>query len=133
MRNFMFKHAIKIFLSLLLPVLVLHICILLKIIPYTIAWGGRLENDNEMYVFETLSILINVFLCWVLLMKGDFVQYKFSEKAIKIILWTFFGLFVLNTVGNFFAKTNFEKLFAILTGLSAMLIWIILRQKNNKA
>lgn len=127
----MSKHAIKIFLSLLLPVLVLHICILLKIIPYSIAWGGRLENDNEMYVFETLSILINLFLCWILLMKGGFVQYKFSEKAIKIILWTFFVLFVLNTVGNIFAKTNFEKLFAILTGLFATLIWNILRQKKT--
>jgi uncharacterized membrane protein len=66
-----------------------------------------------MYVFETISMLINVFLSWILLMKGNFVKFKFSENAVKIILWTFFGLFILNTIGNIFAKTSFEKFFAI--------------------
>ena len=125
------KTTIKIFLGLLFSVIVFHTCIMLRIIPYNIAWGGRLTNDNEMYVFETISILINLFLCWVLLMKGDFIIFKFSDKIVKVILWTFFGLFVLNTVGNIFAKTNFEKLFAILTGLSAFLIWNIIRQKKT--
>jgi hypothetical protein len=125
------KTTIKIFLGLLFSVIVFHICIMLRIIPYNIAWGGRLTNDNEMYVFETISILINLFLCCVLLMKGDFIIFKFSDKIVKVILWTFFGLFVLNTVGNIFAKTNFEKLFAILTGLSAFLIWNIIRQKKT--
>ena len=125
------KTTIKIFLGLLFSVIVFHTCIMLRIIPYNIAWGGRLTNDNEMYVFETISILINLFLCCVLLMKGDFIIFKFSDKIVKVILWTFFGLFVLNTVGNIFAKTNFEKLFAILTGLSAFLIWNIIRQKKT--
>jgi hypothetical protein len=125
------KTTIKIFLGLLFSVIVFHTCIMLRIIPYNIAWGGRLTNDNEMYVFETISILINLFLCCVLLMKGDFIIFKFSDKIVKVILSTFFGLFVLNTVGNIFAKTNFEKLFAILTGLSAFLIWNIIRQKKT--
>ena len=125
------KTTKKIFIGLLFSVIVFHICIMLRIIPYNIAWGGRLTNDNEMYVFETISILINLFLCCVLLMKGDFIIFKFSDKLVKVILWTFFGLFVLNTVGNIFAKTNFEKLFAILTGLSAFLIWNIIRQKKT--
>ena len=129
--NFIFNNSIKIFLGLLFSVIVFHICIILKIIPYNIAWGGRLENDNEMYVFETISILINVFLSWILLMKGDFVKFKFSDTIMKIILWTFFGLFVLNTVGNILAKTNFEKLFALLTGFSATLIWNILMKKKT--
>jgi hypothetical protein len=64
-------------------------------------------------------------------MKGDFVKFKFSDTIMKIILWTFFGLFVLNTVGNIFAKTNFEKLFALLTAFSATLIWNILMKKKT--
>jgi len=39
-----------------------HLLILLKIIPYEITWGGKLKNDNEMYVFEIISIIINSFL-----------------------------------------------------------------------
>ena len=120
-----YNNTIKIFIGLLFIITLFHLSIIVKIIPYNIAWGGRLTNDNEMYVFETISILINVFLSWILLMKGNFVKFKFSIKTVNIILWIFFGLFVLNTFGNIFAKTNFEKLFALLTGLSAIFIWKI--------
>ncbi len=122
---------IKILIGLLFSVILFHICIIVKIIPYNIAWGGRLTNDNEMYVFESISILINLFLSWLLLMKGEFVQFKFPNKTVNLILWIFFALFILNTVGNLFAKTNFEKLFALLTGLSAILIWNILKHKKT--
>ena len=130
--NLTLNNTIKIFLGLLFSVILFHICIIVKIIPYNIAWGGRLTNDNEMYVFETISILINVFLSWILLMKGDYLSFKFSNKTIHVILWIFFGLFVLNTFANIFAKTNFEKIFAFLTGLSALLIWNLLKQKRTK-
>jgi len=130
--NLTLNNTIKIFLGLLFSVILFHICIIVKIIPYNIAWGGRLTNDNEMYVFETISILINVFLSWILFMKGDYLSFKFSNKTIHVILWIFFGLFVLNTFANIFAKTNFEKIFAFLTGLSALLIWNLLKQKRTK-
>lgn len=130
--NFIFKNATKIFLGLLLTVIVFHLCIIIKIIPYDITWGGRLKNDSEMYVFETISIIINVFLFWVVLMKAKLVKYQFPIKAINIILWIFLVIFILNTIGNFFAKTYFEKFFAIFTGLSAVLIWKILSPKTTK-
>ena len=129
--NFIFNISIKIFLGLLILVILFHICIITKIIPYNIAWGGRLTNDTEMYVFETISILINIFLSWILLMKSNLLKFKFSDKTVQIILWIFFALFILNTIGNIFAKTNFEKFFAVLTGLSAILIWNIVKQKKT--
>ena len=128
--NFILNNSIKIFLGLIAAVILFHICIIAKVIPYDIAWGGRLTNDTEMYVFETISIFINVFLSWILLMEGNFIKFKFSSKTIHIILWVFFALFVLNTIGNIFAKTNFEKFFAVLTGLFAILIWNI-KQKEK--
>lgn len=97
--------AIKIFLGLQFAIILFHLCIITKMIPYNITWGGRLTNDTEMYVFETISILVNVFLSWILLMKGDFVAYKFPNQVVNVILWVFFALFMLNTVGNIFAKT----------------------------
>ncbi len=109
-------------------IIVFHICILLKIIPYDITWGGRLQNDQEMYVFETTSIAINLFLIWILLMKGDFVKFKFPVKAIHIILWIFVVVFALNTVGNIFAKTLLEKAFTLLTFGSALAIGFVLRR-----
>lgn len=128
--NSILNYAIKIFLGLLILVILFHICIILKIIPYSIAWGGRLTTDSEMYVFESITIAINLFLGWILLMNSGVVKYKFSPKILNIILWFFFVVFVLNTVGNIFAKTNFEKYFAIFKAVSAILIWYII--KNNK-
>jgi len=120
------KSAIQIMLGLLSLVIVFHFCIMAKVIPYNIAWGGRITNDTEMYVFETISILINLFLGTILLMKGNYIAFQFREKIVNRVLWVFVVIFILNTVGNIFAQTNFEKSFAVLTLLFALLIWRIL-------
>jgi len=64
----MFKNekAIKLLIGLLSLVIVFHILVLLQIIPYNIAWGGRLKTVQEMYVFEIVSIALNLFLIWCL-------------------------------------------------------------------
>ena len=110
--------------------LVFHLLIFLQVIPYEITWGGRLKSLQEMYVFETISILINTFFVYVLLQKGQFVKRLFSEKALTIILWVFFTIFSLNTIGNIFAQTSFEKWFALVTLANAILIWLI--NKNQQ-
>ncbi len=122
------KKILKILIVTYSIITVFHGCILLKIIPYDITWGGRLQNDQEMYVFETASIAINLFLIWILLMKGDFVKFKFPIKVIHAILWIFVVVFTLNTVGNIFAKTLFEKAFTLLTLGSALAIGFVLRR-----
>lgn len=129
--NFIFNNAIKIFIGLLFVIILFHLSIITKIVPYDITWGGRLQNDTEMYVFETISILINVFLSWVLLMKGNFVKYKFPNQVINVILWIFFVIFILNTVGNIFAKTFFEQQFAFLTGFFSIFLLIILKRHTK--
>lgn len=111
--------------------LAFHFLILLKIIPYELTWGGKLKNDSEMYVFEMFSITINSFLLYVLLQKGDFVKPLFGPKTLTIILWVFFGVFALNTLGNLFAETSFEKSFSILTLVNALLLWKINRADSK--
>src|SRR5690606_25568052 len=108
-KSMSFKISINLFLGLLIAVILFHTAIISKIIPYDIAWGGRLQNDSEMYVFETISIFINLFLGLVLLMKANYIKFQFNKKTIDIILWIFLVLFALNTIGNIFAKTNLEK------------------------
>ncbi|WP_117884142.1 hypothetical protein [Aureibaculum luteum] len=122
------KTAIKIMLWMLVVVILFHISIILKIVPYEITWGGRLKNDTQMYAFETISILINLFLCIILLLKGKYIREFIPMKIINITLWIFFVLFGLNTVGNILAKTNFEKFFTLLTLTFCILIWIILHK-----
>jgi len=126
------KTAIKIMLWVLLAVILFHLSIILKIVPYEITWGGRLKNDSEMYVFETISIVINLFLCFILFIKGKFIREFLSMKIVNISLWIFVIIFGLNTVGNILAKTNFEKFFTLVTLTSAILLWIILRKDKNR-
>lgn len=121
------KTAIKIMLCLVAAIMLFHLSIILKIVPYEITWGGRLTTDSEMYVFEMLSILINLILGLTLLIKGSYIKQIVSLKIVTIILWIFLILFGLNTIGNVFAKTNFEKIFAVLTLSSSILLWIILK------
>lgn len=124
------QNEINILLGLLLLVVIFHLLIIIKIIPYNLAWGGRLKTDEQMNWFEGLSILINLFLGFILLVKGKYIKLSIKEKKLHIVLWIFFTFFILNTVGNLFAKTNFEKLFALLTLAFSFLIWVIIRKKD---
>lgn len=126
------KTAIKTMIYLLVAVLLFHLCIMLKIVSYEITWGGRLKNDFEMYIFETISVIINLFLFSILLIKGKYLREFISMKIVNNTLWIFFILFGLNTIGNILAKTNFEKFLTLLTLAFSILIWIILRKEKKR-
>jgi hypothetical protein len=115
-------------------VVIFHALIIIGIIPYEIVWAGKLKSVSEMYVFEIVSIIVNMLLLIVLLLKGNFLKHTINEKIINGILWVFVLVFGLNTIGNLFAKSLFEKaVFTPLTLILALLIWIILRKdKTNK-
>lgn len=123
--------AIKTMLGILSFVVLFHFLILFKIIPYSITWGGKLKNDSEMYVFESISIVINAMLMIALLIKGKLINYQMNHKIINGILWFFLVVFLLNTIGNLFANTSIEKLFSILTLLFVCLLWVILKKKRD--
>jgi membrane protease YdiL (CAAX protease family) len=123
--------AVKVMLGLLSIVILFHLLIIIEMVPYKMAWGGKLQTDGQMYVFEGFTILINLFLLFTLLIKGRYIKPQLSERTIKIVLWVYFLLFVLNTIGNLFAQSNLEKLFALLTSIFAALILLILRSKSN--
>ena len=122
--------AINVMLGIVGAVIVFHLSIVLKIIPYDIAWGGRLKNDPEMYVFESISIIVNLFLGLIIMMKGNYITPLIPIKVVNGVLWVFLVLFILNTFANLFSVTDFEKLLTILTFISAILIWFILRGKE---
>ena len=125
------KLSIKILLWLIAAITLFHLAILIKIIPYEVTWGGRLKNDGEMYVFEGISILANIFLSFILLIKGEYLLKSISPKIVNIILWIFLFIFGLNTFGNVFAETLFERSLSLITLLFTYLIWTILK-KNKK-
>jgi hypothetical protein len=122
--------SVKSLILLISLVIFFHLAIVFQFIPYTIAWGGRINSLQEMYVFEFFSIVINLFLIVVLLMRGDYIKSFFSQKIVTRILWIYFVIFSLNTLANLFAKTNLEKSFSLLTLLFAVHLFTILKNKK---
>ncbi|MFQ3215125.1 MAG: putative membrane protein [Marivirga sp.] len=124
--------ALKLMIGLLSIVILFHLCVLLEIISYKIVWAGRLNSKEEMYVFEALSILINIFLIIVLYIKFQNIKNKEANRVINVIIWVFVFLFALNTFGNIFAESLIEQIIGtLITFISAALCWIIVK-KNNK-
>ena len=84
--------------------IIFHLGIITKLIPYEIAWGGRLKNDRDMYVFESVSIGIILILIFILLLKGKYLRLEINERMLNFILWIYFVIFVLNTLGMYWQR-----------------------------
>lgn len=123
--------ALKTLLGLFLLVIVFHVSIITQIIPYTIVWAGKLNTIEEMYMFEVVSITINLFFVIILMLKAQYIKHTLSERLLNIILWMFLILFALNTIGNLMAKTAFERyVFTPMTLIAALLLLVILRKER---
>ncbi len=123
------QQATKTMLVLLGLVILFHLLIITQMIPYTIVWAGKLKNEKDMYQFEGVSLFINLLLILLLLIKGNYLKLPLSPRFITIMLWVFIFLFALNTIGNLFAKTNFEKfVFTPLTFISSLLLIRIVKK-----
>jgi hypothetical protein len=127
------KIALRFLLLILIPLALFHISVLLKIAPPDIIWGGRLGNGIEMYLLESISILVTLYLILILLIRGSFIRpIILSPKVVSFSLWAFLILFILNTVGNIFAKTTTEQVFALLTMVISFLLWTVLKKQNTQ-
>jgi len=117
-----FNIAIRTMLVLLSLIALFHLLVLSGVIPYTITWGGKLRSLTQMRLMEFISLLVNTLLMVVISMKAGYLNPFLRPRAITLILWFFVVLFALNTVGNLFAESMFEKLvFTPLTLVSAIL------------
>jgi len=95
--------------------------ILFNYVPIDYLWGGRMQTKEELLVFEIISMAIMGICAWVVLVHSGKINMPRLRGFATVILWILVVLFVLNTIGNIVAKTNFEKLFTIVTAVSAIL------------
>jgi hypothetical protein len=111
MKKYISEHlAIRGLLAIQSLSVVLHLLILSGVVPYEIAWGGRIKNQEEMIRFESVSILLNLLMLAIVAIRGGLLPVRLNYSFIKGALWIMFGLFVLNTVGNILSDNQFEQL-----------------------
>ena len=97
--------------------LLFHILIITSIIPFDVVWGGRLTSHSQMLQFETVSLVLNLFILLMLLKPTIF-----PRKITRFIYWFFCGLFALNTLGNLASLNSLEAyLFTPLTLLLSIM------------
>lgn len=125
-----FKLAVNTMLIIAACALGFHLLIVAQIIPYNITWGGRLDNLSAMYVFEAISITINLLIMSVIAIKGGYLKPVIPGSIVMIVLWILVVVFSLNTIGNIFAKTLFEALvFTPITLVSAVFCYRMVTEK----
>jgi len=126
------KQALYVMMILLSAVIIFQILVVIQVIPYNIVWAGKLKTVQEMYVFETISISLNIFLLWVIFQKANVTVRLIAEKYLNFILWLFVLVFALNTLGNLFAENTLELILGtLLTLLCSILCWLIVRNEKR--
>ena len=115
---------------------VFHLSIILGMVifdfaPVAYLWGGRMETSAQLLQFEIVSLVVALLFAVLLLIKAGRINFPALNGVAHVAMWLFFILFLFNTVGNVIAKTNFEKSFALITGLLAFLLWRIISEKKN--
>ena len=131
MKNFISERfAINGLFTILSLVVIFHLLVMLRIIPFEIVWGGRLQDSSQMLAFETVSVIINLIMLAVVGIKAGFLKTRINRMIIKIALWLMVVLFLVNTIGNLFSNNEFEKL--VFTPLTLILLIFSFRLAVSK-
>ena len=117
--------AVNTILIIAVLVFVFHILIISGVIPYQYVWGGRLESNEQMLRFESISMIINLFIIFIVSIKGSYIRPYLSSRVVKVFLWIFSILFVLNTIGNLLSLNSLEAIIA--TPITFILALMFLR------
>lgn len=130
MKNFLYKTASAGMIIIFVFTIIFHFLVLTKVIDYTIVWGGGMKTIEEMYLMESISLVINIVFLIGILIKIELLKYKIPAKIISIALWVMFFLFLLNTLGNLLSKNTLETMiFTPVTLLLSLFSWILIKTK----
>ncbi len=102
-----------------------HILVMIGIIPNTIVWGGRITDHGQLLKMESVSLFSLLLVGTLSVIYSRMVAADNGMLILRICMWLFAALFLLNTVGNVFAKTHFER-FAF-TPVTALLTYLMVR------
>jgi hypothetical protein len=105
-----------------------HGLIMIKIIPYTIVWGGQLTRENFV-LMSVVSIVISILFMVVIAIKLKYAENNLALVG-KIGSWIIFIYLILNTLGNFASGVSMENLiFAPITIVMAIFAFILALSK----
>ena len=119
------RFAMKGILVILSLLIAFHLLILCGVIPYNVVWGERLKDKSQMLTFEIPSVIVNLIILAVVMIKANIVRVRISGIVVRVALWVMVGLFMFNIAGNLLSNNVFEK--AIFTPITLLLLIFSLR------
>ncbi len=54
------KLAGEVLLVSMILLLLMHVLVLLRVIPYEIVWGGQIKDASSLYAYEAVAIMITL-------------------------------------------------------------------------
>ncbi|PJZ46743.1 hypothetical protein [Leptospira brenneri] len=125
--------ASKILIGLFSFTMIFHILALFQVIPYKYLWGGRLGNLEEMYVMESVSLIVNAFFLWASFQYIQYLNKGLVPLWIRIVFGLIGFIFLANTVGNLVAVTDLETLLATpVTAILSAICFSLVPKYENK-
>lgn len=107
--------------AIFLLIIPFHLAVIVGLVPFDMIWGGRLKTREELYVFESISLVLNTLMLWIVAIRMGYVKVLVTLKVTRVILWLMVILFSLNTIGNLMAFNNLETyIFTPITFLMAL-------------
>ena len=134
MENYFTERIAAIGLSAILSLIVIfHLLVIFRVIPFEIVWGGRLKDSSQMLLLETVSVTINLIMLVTVAIYSGFLKVKINRAVLKTILWIMVAFFFLNTVGNLFSNNEIEKIvFTPLTLLLSIFSFLLAISNEHK-
>jgi len=117
------KLAANILLTFISLLLIFHVLIILGILPFSIVWGGQIDESKEnLILLELIAIIILILFMTIIASKIGYIGIIKSEKISTFGLWIISVYFVLNAFGNLASDVPIENyVFAPLTIILALL------------
>ena len=119
------RQAGTVLLVLMILLLIMHVLILFRVLPYDMVWGGRIEDEASVVPYEAAALVVMSLFLSVVAIKTGYLKADRLRRAAGIGMWVVFGYFILNTVGNFASAVWLENL--IFGPLSIVLALLSLR------
>jgi hypothetical protein len=104
-----FHIAARISIGLYLIFIVFHLCVIAGLVPMNIVWGGKVSRRSELIPLEIVSISVLLICTTVTAIRAGYLPYGKNSRLPRLAMYLLALLFALNTVGNLFAESAFER------------------------
>jgi hypothetical protein len=115
----------KILMCLLALLMLMHVLLLVRVIPYDVVWGGNIKDQSQLYVFEITALVLSALFLFTAAVKLGHIRAPRLRRAADMGMWIVFAYFAMNIIGNLTAKSSWEK--AIFIPVTIIVVLLSLR------